>query len=125
MLSSKQCSILFALRSKTIRGISENWKYLGKENTLCPVRELKSDTQAHILNCEVMLSIKPMMNKDIQYEHINGSLHQQIQLVKEYEKYLNLRQTILEDEEDHQGSLPGLNTGPLLPKATARGSNGD
>ena len=118
-MSSNQCSILFALRSKTVRDISENWKYMGKENTLCPICERKSDTQSHILNCEVMLSIKPQLNKDIQYEHINGSLDQQIQLVQEYEKYLNLRQTLLEDQEEDQDSLPGLDAGPLLPKATA------
>ena len=68
-----------------------------------------------------MLSIKPKLNNNIQYEHINGSLDQQIQLVQEYEKYMDLRQTLLEDE-DPQSSLPGLDAGPELPQATARGS---
>ena len=72
-----------------------------------------------------MLSIKPKLDNDIQYEHINGSLDQQIILVKEYEKYFELRQTLLEDEDIYQpeDSLPGLDAGPKLPEATARGSN--
>ena len=72
-----------------------------------------------------MLSIKPKLDNDIQYEHINGSLDQQIILVKEYEKYIELRQTLLEDEDIYQDSLPGLDAGPKLPEATARGSNRD
>ena len=61
-LSSKQCAILFALRSKSVRGISEN-KYLGQDYTLCPICERKTETQSHILDCEVMLSIKPKLEK--------------------------------------------------------------
>ena len=124
-LSSKQCAILFALRSKSLRGIRENWKYLGQDNNLCPICERETDTQSHILDCQVMLSIKPKLDNDIQYEHINGSLDQQIILVKEYEKYIELRQTLLEDEDIYQDSLPGLDAGPKLPEATARGSNRD
>ena len=124
-LSSAQCAILFALRSNSVRGISENWKYLGQENSLCPICERKIDTQSHILSCEVIPSIKPKLNNNVQYEHIYGSLEQQIQLVKEYEKYIDLRQTLLEDEDYSQDSLPGQDTGPELPQASARGSNRD
>ena len=72
-----------------------------------------------------MLSIKPKLDNNIQYEHINGSLDQQILLVKEYEKYIELRQTLLEDEDLYQDRLPGQDAGPKLPQATARGSNRD
>ena len=96
---------------------------MGQENTLCPICERKTDTQAHILDCEVMQSILPDLNKHIKYEHINGSLDQQVQLVQVYEKYLELRETLLEEEDDHQGSLPGLHAGPVLPKANTRGGN--
>ena len=72
-----------------------------------------------------MLSIKPKLDNNIQFEHINGSLDQQILLVKEYEKYIELRQTLLEDEDLYQDSLLGLDAGPKLPQATTRGSNRD
>ena len=74
---------------------------------------------------EIPITITSDLNKHIEYEHINGSLDQQVELVKVYEKYLELRETLLKEDDDHQGSLLGLHTGPVLPKAKPRGGNRD
>ena len=73
---------------------------MGEENTLCPICERHEDTQSHVLNCPVMLSIKPKLKEHILYEHIDGNIEQQIQLVGEYETYLELRDTLLQDDEE-------------------------
>ena len=122
-ITSKQSSLLFSLRSKTIRGIKENWSFMGQENTLCPLCERHQDSQSHVLNCPVMIRIKPKMNNHVRYEHINGSLEEQIQLVQEYEKYLELRDILLENNDEYQIGLPGPQPGPVLPKAAAGGSS--
>ena len=38
-----------------------------------------------------MLRIKSKTKNNVIYEHIDGSLEEQIQLVQEFEKYLELR----------------------------------
>ena len=122
-ITSIQCSLLFALRSKTVRGIKENWSFMAQENTLCPICERHEDSQSHVLNCQVMLSIKPKLNQHILYEHIDGTLEEQIQLVQEYEKYLELRDILLEEDDEYPVGLPGPRPGPVLPKAAAAGSS--
>ena len=92
---------------------------MGEENTLCPICERHEDTQSHVLNCPVMLSIKPKLKEHILYEHIYGNIEQQIQLVREYEKYLVLRDTLLQDDEEYPAGLPGLHAGPMLRKGAA------
>ena len=42
-----------------------------------------------------MLSIKPKLKEHILYEHIDGTIEQQFQVVGEYDKYLELRDTLL------------------------------
>ena len=39
---------------------------------------------------EIPITITSDLNKHIEYEHINGSLDQQVELVQVYEKYLEL-----------------------------------
>ena len=90
-----------------------------RENTQCPLCERHQDSQSHDLNCPVMISIKLKINNHVRYELINGSLEEQIQLVQEYEKYLELRDILPEDNEEYQVSLPGPHSGPVLPRAAA------
>ena len=124
-ISSRQCSLLFALRSKTVRGIKENWSFMGQENSLCPMCERHTDSQSHVLNCPVVVNIKPKLNEHILYEHVNGTLEEQIMFVREYEKYLELRDTLLEEDEEYQVGLPGPHAGPMHPQAAAGGGSRD
>ena len=48
---------------------------------------------------------------------MNGTAHQQTDFIKIYEKYLKLRDELLEDTSE-DSSLPGLYTGPVHPQAS-------
>ena len=128
LFTNDECSILFALRSKTIRGIRENFKHMYSDNTLCPICERTSDTQQHVLECKVLQDILPLKNH-IKYNHINGTISEQKEFVTTYAKYLEIRDELLSETESQQ-SLPGLYTGPQHPQARtkrtkARRSSGD
>ena len=57
-LTHRQISIMFSLRSKTLRGIKTNFP---KQNSsiLCPLCETYEDTQEHVLMCKVLQNILP------------------------------------------------------------------
>ena len=115
-ISFRQSSIIFALKSKTLRGIKTNFRKINQPNTLCPLCERQEDTQQHVLFCQVLRDISPNTTSLPQYEHPNGSPEQQIEFIKAYEKYLVLRDQLLE-ESSEDISLPGLYTGPVRPQA--------
>ena len=119
---------MFALKSKTVQGKRDNFCNMYSDNTLCPICERSIDSQNHIIQCQVLQDIIPRTN-EVTFSDIEGSLEQQKALIETYEKYLALREELLEEVEPYS-SLPGLYTGPLLPKAgskgaTARRGNGD
>ena len=114
-ISYRQASIMFALRSRTLRGIKNNFKKINSENTLCWVCERSEDTQEHVLCCNVLLNILPQ-KKPIEYNQINGTEEQQIEFIKTYKRYLELRDELQEDPNEGP-SLPGLYTGPVRPQA--------
>ena len=100
-MTNKQISILFALRSHSLRGIKENFKKMYLENTLCPICERFSDSQYHTLKCQVPLHIRPL-EEDVDYNPIYGTTQQQEQLVKVYKIYLGLRDELLDDISQDQ-----------------------
>ena len=128
LFTNQQCSIIFALKSKTIRGIKDNFKLMYSGDILCPICERSRDTQQHVLQCKVLQDILPMKSH-IKYDHLNGTILEQKEFVDLYEKYLEIRDEII-DNKDSQHSLPGRYTGPLHPQARtkrtqARRSTGD
>ena len=114
-ISFRQSSIIFALRSRTLRGIKNNFKKMNLHNTLCPLCERLEDTQQHVLYCKVLQDCLPHTISP-QYEHLNGDPNQQAAFIKVYEKYLIRRDQLLE-EAGEDTSLPGLYTGPVRPLA--------
>ena len=48
-ITNTQCSILFALRSHSLRGIRENFKKMYSQNTLGTICKRFSDSKHHIL----------------------------------------------------------------------------
>ena len=103
-------SILFALRSRSIRGIKTNFQHLYSHNTLCPICERSIDTQEHLIQCKVLLDILPL-TENISYSDLQGSTQRQVEFVRIYEQYLTLRDEILEDTAS-EVCLPVLHTGP-------------
>ena len=86
-----------------------------KDNSLCPICERSPDTQEHVTQCKILLSIKPL-KYHINYDHIRGSVEEQAQFVRMYKSYLKLRDELLQDSEE-SSSLPVLYTGPQRPQA--------
>ena len=68
--------------------------------------------------CKVLQHILPLKSH-IVYEHIGGTLEQQTEFLKTYEKYLNIRDELLEGSSI-DSSLPGLYSGPAPLQAASR-----
>ena len=113
LFSNQQCVIIFSLKSNTLREVKCNFKTMNSENFLCPLCERFPDTQRHISQCQILQDILP---QSIDYDSLNGSVQEQKEFIHKYEKYLVLRGELI-DDPDTQSSLPGLHTGPQLPKA--------
>ena len=116
LFTNQQCFLIFALKSKTLRGVKNNFKSMNQENTLCPLCERYQDTQEHICQCQVLLDVQPL-HSPVDYSGLFGTVHQQKDFIVKYEKYLKLRDELLENDPDPHPSLPGLHTGPQLPQA--------
>ena len=113
-ITNLENSILFGLRSQSIRGIKMNFPNMYPENSLCPICERSLDTQEHVPLCNVLTSILPM-KKHMDYSHINGTVEQQKDYVEVYKCYLELRDELI--DPSNGSSLPGLHTGPVRPQA--------
>ena len=116
-ISNRQISIMFSLRSKTVRNIRTNFPKM-YSSVLCPLCKTYDDTQEHVLLCKVLQHILPLKSH-IVYEHIKGTLEQQTEFLKTYEKYLNIRDELLEGSSI-DSSLPGLYSGPAPLQAASR-----
>ena len=114
--TNQQSFLIFALKSKTVRNIKENFPNMNSDNSLCPVCERSPDTQQHILDCQVLKNILPM-HTDVEYNKLFGTTQEQKEFIIIYEKYLEERDELLLGDPNPQLSLPGLRTGPLLPQA--------
>ena len=111
-------SIMFALRSKTIRNIKSNFPNM-YSSLLCPLCKAHEDTQEHLMLCKVLQNILPLTNH-IVYEHMGGTQDQQADFLRAYEGYLKIRDELL-DCSGSGSSLPGLYTGPVVPQAVSTG----
>ena len=109
---------MFSLRSMTLRCIKANFPKM-YSSILCPLCEKCEDTQNHILLCKVLQDILPNTSH-IVYEHMRGSEEQQTEFLKLYERYIKIRDELL-DGSTIGTSLPGLYSGPELPQAAPTG----
>ena len=116
-ITSRQSSIMFSLRSKTIRSIKANFPKQFS-SLLCPLCEAHEDSQENLLVCKVLQNILP--NNHIQYAHMRGTDEQQTKFLQVYEKYLHIRDELL-DNSGLGSSLPGLYSGPVRPLAASTG----
>ena len=116
IFNNTETSLLFALRSRTVRGIRDNFPYLvyGGDSS-CPVCESHQDTQEHVLECPA-IKAKIQSIPHIKYEQIRGNVIQQKELITFYIECLRVREELVGDKEDVHPSLPGLGTGPRHPQ---------
>ena len=115
-VTTQERSVIFGLKSRSIRGIKSNFKSQYSDNTLCTICERSEDLQEHIGCCPVLLAIKPQ-EIPIIYKHIYGSVEQQKKVAQQFIIYLQLRDELLAGGTNESSSLPGLYTGPVRPQA--------
>ena len=118
-VTTQQRSVIFGLKSRTLRGIKHNFKTQYPENTLCPLCERFEDTQEHVGCCPVLLDIKPQ-EKPGPYQQIYGSVQQQKEFTNIYIQLLQLRDKLLEGGTDQSTSLPAIYAGPVRPQASTQ-----
>ena len=118
-VTTQQRSVIFGLKSRSIRGIKTNFKSQYRDNTLCPICERCEDLQEHVGCCPVLLAIKPQ-ETPIVYKHIYGSVVQQKEVAQQYIVYLQIRDELLAGETGESSSLPALYAGPVRPQAATQ-----
>ena len=121
-LTHRQISLMFSLRSRTVRNIKCNFPKM-YSSLMCPLCNSHEDTQEHVLLCKVLHNILPL-SSDIYYAHMRGTTEQQTDIVQVFERYLNIRDELLECS-GLSSSLPGLYAGPVLPRAASGQASGN
>ena len=79
LFTNDQCFLIFALKSKTLRGVKTNTISVYQENYLCPLCKRYPDTQEHIGSCRVLQDILPCpLSTPIDYSDLSGTVQQQM-----------------------------------------------
>ena len=92
MFSNDEASLLFSLRSHTVRGIQTNFSSMYGGNVDCPLRcdEGVRDSQQHLLQCPVLLAAVSVeeveMAQSVRIENMYGCLEDQKAVVVILEK---------------------------------------
>ena len=89
-------------------------------SSLCKSSE---DTQEHVLLCNVIQNILPLSSQ-IEYDHMRGTTEQHTDFPQVYERYLKIRDELLECS-GLGSSLPGLYAGPVLPRTASGQASGN
>ena len=103
-LTNKQMSLLFNLRCNSVRGIRANFpnQYFG--DLQCRVCLKEQDNQPHILQC-TGLRKNINVNSEVLYEHIYGTLEEQIPVTILIFSLLEERDRLLEGELAYRGNI--------------------
>ena len=106
-MSNDEVKLLFALRSRTVRGVKRNFKGVYKENLDCPLMCWGSndapitDTQEHMLVCSKLnKNSREICSNTVTYNNIFSSdVLKQKEMVKIFEKLIDKRNNLLEDQQ--------------------------
>ena len=101
ILTNHEVSMLFSLRSRTLRNVKNNFGLKLTCSLGCQVLE----SQEHWLLCQ---QTKSNLNTSVRYSYLYGSLQQQIELVKLFSKLEEEREEMSQDAP----SSPVAHTGP-------------
>ena len=99
---------LVALRSHTVKQIKDNFHTYYKSNLQCVLCNDALDTQEHCMSCPILLDKVDTPIKVVKYNFIYGTPDQQKEIASYYQKLLEVRNNLLEEEE----CRPGAHTGP-------------
>ena len=103
--SDKMRGLLFNLRCKTVRGIKDNFHGM-YSSVECDFCGYECDDLQHTLRCGALVSEVPI-DPEIKYDHIFGTIEQQVKVTAQYMKLLEVREKLLEEKEAYRGSDTG------------------
>ena len=109
ILSNHEVSLLFALRSRTIRNIKRNFPVQNQQDTKCQLGCDVEETQEHILEC-VRVSGNKFRDTNILYNHLYGDHKEQVAVTQVFDSLLQEREQLLLEQTAHD--LPVAQTGP-------------
>ena len=66
----EEATILFALRSQTVKDIKLNTKTFSQNDKMCPLCMKFEDTQHHCFECPKLKCVRDQFKDDIKYDHI-------------------------------------------------------
>ena len=69
-LKYEEASLLFALRSQTVKNIKCNLKSFIQNDKMCPLCMKSEDTQEHCLQCPKLKNVQDKVQNHIDYNHI-------------------------------------------------------
>ena len=103
-LNNSQVSLLFNMRVQCVRGIKDNFHRQYNNNLKCDLCKNETDNQSHILKCHVLKQHIQWNNEEAKYEHIFGTLQEQISVTILLSELLEVKERLLEEG----AGLPGL-----------------
>ena len=101
ILTNREVSMVFSLRSRTLRNVKNNFGM----NLTCSMGCQVLESQEHWLLCK---HTKSNLNTSVRYSYLYGSLQQQIELVKLFSRLEEERKEMNQDAP----SPPVAQTGP-------------
>ena len=112
MLNNHEVSLLFALRSRTVRNVKRNFPGQYGQDMMCQLGCGSDETQEHLLKCD-KLSENKIRTKHAVYEHLFGDHGEQVAITRVFDSLLGERERLLQATP----SLPVAQTGPdiMLP----------
>ena len=111
---NQEADIITALRSRTLRGIKDNFHTQYSEDLNCNLCEIQTDTQEHCMICPKILSNIVINKEHIRYDHIYGTTDQHKEVAQLYLKLLKGRKgLLLEKESNNENGNQGLRLDPV------------
>ena len=105
MFSYEEASMLFALRSRTVKDIKCNMKSFSQNDKMCPLCLKTEDTQEHCMECPKLKHLQNKSNNQIQYNHIFSKTEQEQKAVTNlFLRIFETRQSLIQE------GLPGTET---------------
>ena len=87
----EEATLLFALRSQTVKNIKLNIKTFSQNDKMCPLCMKVEDTQKHCIECPKLKSVRDQFKEHINYDHIFSSCELEQQAVASL--FLNILET--------------------------------
>ena len=101
-LTTEEKQLLLRLRSSMIN-VKASFKSQHQDLTCNLCRDPNTvQTASHLLDCKIVLSHSPALfnNDSVQYEHIYGTVDQQIEVTRLYSEILQIKSKIEEQDDD-------------------------